>query len=139
MLHARVAGYEPGWCDALYERREIFEAYNKGLSLVPSSEFPWFRATVYRDPPRLLAENAEVAARVLERCWMTSSSLEPLRKKNGLLPTSAGSVSVARSAGIDVPGMEITMAWRLPARLATDVAREGPRTRFARMRTAIAS
>jgi uncharacterized protein len=67
VLHARVAGYEPGWCDALYERREIFEAYNKGLSLVPSSEFPWFRATVYRDPPRVLAENAAVAERVLER------------------------------------------------------------------------
>ena len=39
VLHARVADYEPGWCDVLYERREIFEAYNKGLSLVPSSEF----------------------------------------------------------------------------------------------------
>jgi uncharacterized protein len=67
VLHARVAGYEPGWCDALYERREIFEAYNKGLSLVPSSEFGWFRKTVYREPPRVLAENAEVAERVLER------------------------------------------------------------------------
>ena len=45
VLHARVAGYEPAWCDLLYERREIFEAYNKGLSLVPASEFPWFRGT----------------------------------------------------------------------------------------------
>ena len=44
VLHARVAGYEPAWCDLLYERREIFEAYNKGLSFVPTSEFPWFRA-----------------------------------------------------------------------------------------------
>ena len=35
VLHARVAGYEPAWCDLLYERREIFEAYNKGLSFVP--------------------------------------------------------------------------------------------------------
>ena len=35
VLHARVADYDPGWCDLLYERREIFEAYNKGLSLVP--------------------------------------------------------------------------------------------------------
>src|SRR3954469_24581332 len=42
-LHARVADYEPAWCDELYERREIFEAYNKGLSLVPASEFPWYR------------------------------------------------------------------------------------------------
>src|SRR5262249_57177085 len=29
VLHARVAGYEPAWCDVLYERREIFEATNK--------------------------------------------------------------------------------------------------------------
>jgi hypothetical protein len=28
VLHARVAGYEPAWCDVLYERREIFEATN---------------------------------------------------------------------------------------------------------------
>src|SRR5918998_3686190 len=45
-LHARVADYEPEWCDALYERREIFEAYNKGLSLVSVSEYPWFRAVL---------------------------------------------------------------------------------------------
>ena len=43
VLHARVAGYEPAWCDVLYERREIFEATNKALSFVPTSEFPWFR------------------------------------------------------------------------------------------------
>jgi uncharacterized protein YcaQ len=67
VLHARVAGYDPAWCDLLYERREIFEAYNKGLSLVPTSEFPWFRGTLSRNSPRVLAENAEVAKQVLER------------------------------------------------------------------------
>jgi uncharacterized protein YcaQ len=67
VLHARVTDYEPGWCDELYERREIVEAYNKGLSFVPSSEFPWFRGTLSRNAPRVLAENAEVAERVLER------------------------------------------------------------------------
>jgi uncharacterized protein YcaQ len=67
VLHARVAGYDPAWSDLLYERREIFEAYNKGLSLVATSEYPWFRTTLYREPPRVLAENAEVAERVLER------------------------------------------------------------------------
>ena len=45
MLHARVADYDPAWSDLLYERREIFEAYNKGLSLVPVNEFAWFRGT----------------------------------------------------------------------------------------------
>ena len=67
VLHARVAGYEPAWCDLLYERREIFEAYNKGLSFVPASELPWFRATTSRNARRILAENADVARRVLER------------------------------------------------------------------------
>ncbi len=67
VLHARVADYDPAWCDSLYERREIFEAYNKGLSFVPASEFPWFRGTWSRHGARVLAENAEVAERVLER------------------------------------------------------------------------
>jgi uncharacterized protein len=67
VLHARVADYDPAWCELLNERREIFEAYNKGLSFVQTSEFPWFRATLSRNAPRLLAENAQVAERVLER------------------------------------------------------------------------
>ena len=67
VLHARVAGYDPAWCDRLYERREIFEAYNKGLSFVPTSDFPWFRGTWSRQGRRVLAENAQVAERVLER------------------------------------------------------------------------
>ena len=67
VLHARVAGYEPAWCDELYERREIFEAYNKGLSFVPTRELPWFSGTLSRSSQRLLAENAAVAESVLER------------------------------------------------------------------------
>ena len=66
-LHARVAGYEPAWCDLLYERREIFEAFNKGLSFIPASEFPWFRARLSQRWARDLEENADVAGRVLER------------------------------------------------------------------------
>jgi uncharacterized protein YcaQ len=63
-----VANYDPAWIDLLYERRKIFEAYNKGLSLVPVDDFPWFRATVSKDRPAVtLAENADVAERVLER------------------------------------------------------------------------
>jgi uncharacterized protein len=67
VLHARVADYDPAWCDLLYERRRVFEAYNKGLSLVPTDEFPWFRAMVSQNYPRILAENREVAEQVLER------------------------------------------------------------------------
>jgi uncharacterized protein YcaQ len=67
VLHARVADYDPRWCEQLYERREIFEAYNKGLSLVPASDFPWFRPARSRSAEQALAENAGVAERVLER------------------------------------------------------------------------
>jgi hypothetical protein len=71
VLHARVAGYEPSWCDDLYDRREIFEATNKALSYVPTDEFPWFRHVMGRKGPRFhnaaLADNAAVAERVLER------------------------------------------------------------------------
>jgi uncharacterized protein len=67
MLHARVAGYDPAWCDELYEQRVIFEAYNKGLSFVLASEFPWFRAPVRASLPPVIAENCEAAARVLDR------------------------------------------------------------------------
>ena len=70
MLHARVAGYEPAWCDDLYERRDIFETTNKALSFIPTSEFPWYRVNAGRKGPRFhnaaLADNAVVAERVLE-------------------------------------------------------------------------
>ena len=71
MLHARVAGYEPAWCDALYERRKIFETTNKALSFIPAEEFPWYRVNAGRKGQRFhaaaLKENAAVAKRVLER------------------------------------------------------------------------
>ena len=71
MLHARVAGYEPAWCDDLYARREIFETTNKALSFIPADEFPWYRVNAGRKGPRFhaaaLADNAAVAKRVLER------------------------------------------------------------------------
>jgi uncharacterized protein YcaQ len=44
VLHARVAHYDPAWTDELlYERRCLFETYNKMLSILPTSELPWFR------------------------------------------------------------------------------------------------
>jgi uncharacterized protein YcaQ len=67
VLHARLADYDRAWCDLLYERRELFEAVNKGLSFVLASDYPWFRATSSRHSRRVLAENAEAAQRVLER------------------------------------------------------------------------
>jgi uncharacterized protein YcaQ len=72
VLHARVAAYDPAWCEELlYGRRELFEAYNKGLSLLPTSELPWYSVSWQFNKPRfeqgILAENADVATKILER------------------------------------------------------------------------
>lgn len=87
VLHARVADYEPAWCDELYERREIFEAYNKGLSLVPAGEFPWFRGNRSRRAAQVIAENADVAQRVLERV-QTEGPLTSLDFERATGPTT---------------------------------------------------
>lgn len=72
VLHARVAEYDRAWCEELlYERRALFETYNKGLSLLPTPELPWFWVPWRSDAPRrensVIDENAEVAEQVLER------------------------------------------------------------------------
>ena len=67
VLHARVADYDPAWCDGLYERREIVEAYNKGLSFVLVEDYPWFRGRLSRRWAEIIDENADVAEQVLER------------------------------------------------------------------------
>jgi hypothetical protein len=46
VLLSRVRGYRREMTDELlYERRAVYETYNKGLSLVPTAELPWYRAT----------------------------------------------------------------------------------------------
>ena len=46
VLHARIAGYRRAWTDALlYDERVLFEAYNKGLSILPTDELPYYRLT----------------------------------------------------------------------------------------------
>ena len=67
VLHARLVGYDPAWTELLYEQRELFEAVNKGLSFILTSDYPWFRRDWSRNARGVLAENAEVADRVLER------------------------------------------------------------------------
>jgi len=70
VLHARVADYDTRWTESLlYEKRSLFEAYNKGLSLLPADELPWYRVawTQARHSTGILAENAELADRVVER------------------------------------------------------------------------
>jgi len=52
VLLARVDGYRRQWTDdLLYRERRLYETYNKGLSLVPTSELPWYRVSwdLYRE------------------------------------------------------------------------------------------
>jgi uncharacterized protein YcaQ len=99
VLHARVAGYAPAWCDLLYEQRRIFEAFNKGLALVPTEEFPWFRASPIESAPGLLAEHAEVAEKVLERIRAEGplSALDFERPSKHVMAWDWGTSSVVRA------------------------------------------
>jgi uncharacterized protein YcaQ len=46
VLLARIDGYRREWTDRLlYEARVLYETYNKGLSLVPTTELPLYRIT----------------------------------------------------------------------------------------------
>jgi uncharacterized protein len=99
VLHARVAGYDPAWCDALYERRELFEAFNNGLSLVLTSGLPWFRANLSVRSPRILAEQADVAEHVLERIRAEGprSALDFERRRGSLVDWFGAPTNVVRA------------------------------------------
>jgi uncharacterized protein len=46
VLLSRIAGYRREMTERLlYEERGVYETYNKGLSLVPTAELPWYRLT----------------------------------------------------------------------------------------------
>jgi uncharacterized protein len=99
VLHARVAGYDPAWCDALYARRELFEAYNKGLSLVLTSDFPWFRTNLSVSSPWILAEHADVGEHVLERIRAEGplSALDFERRRGSLVDWFGVPTNVVRA------------------------------------------
>jgi uncharacterized protein YcaQ len=72
VLHARVAGYRREMTDRLlYERRVLFEAYNKGLSILPLRELPWHRFTWDRarhaHEGETFREHGDHVAELLER------------------------------------------------------------------------
>ena len=44
VLAARIDGYRRSWTqDFLYGSRVLYETYNKGLSIVPTAQLPWYR------------------------------------------------------------------------------------------------
>ncbi len=120
VLLARIAGYRREWTDALlYEDRLLFEAYNKMLSILPTSELPWYRITWDRGHRRHHAEtfppHAEVVEDLLERIRrdgpLSSTDVEthdaidwywrPTNRVRALLEAlaEAGILGIARRAG----------------------------------------
>ena len=86
ILLARVAGYERSWTDRLlYEDRVLFEANNKGLSLLPTAELPWYRLTWDRARVEheggAFDEHAPLVEELLERIRrdgpLSSTDVEP--------------------------------------------------------------
>ncbi|HYX12205.1 MAG TPA: crosslink repair DNA glycosylase YcaQ family protein [Candidatus Acidoferrum sp.] len=86
VLLARVADYRRQDVDRLlYETRALYETYNKGLSIVPTAELPWYRVTWDRARRRhdggTFDEHAplveELLTRIRENGPMSATDVEP--------------------------------------------------------------
>jgi uncharacterized protein len=76
VLLSRVAGYRREMTDRLlYEERSLFETYNKGLSLVPTADLPWYRIdwdrSRVRHEEQTLDEHAALVDELLDRIRTT--------------------------------------------------------------------
>ncbi|HEX5824454.1 MAG TPA: crosslink repair DNA glycosylase YcaQ family protein [Candidatus Limnocylindrales bacterium] len=76
VLLARVAGYRREMTDRLlYDERSLFEIYNKGLSIVPTAELPWYRVAWDRARHQhnegAFDEHAPLVAELMERILAT--------------------------------------------------------------------
>jgi len=72
VLTTRIDGYDRQWTDdLLYRERKLYETYNKGLSLVPTSELPWYRVSwdMYRErfETTTFREHEALVGELLER------------------------------------------------------------------------
>ncbi len=85
-LLARVPGYRRSWTDELlYGSRDLYETYNKQLSLVPTAELPWYRLAWDREHAAhsggAFDEHAPLVEELLERIRttgpMSSTDLQP--------------------------------------------------------------
>ena len=86
VLLARVADYRREVMDRLlYEQRSLYETYNKGLSIVPTAELPWYRVAWDRARQRHQGEAfdehaplvEELLARIRDTGPMSSTDVEP--------------------------------------------------------------
>jgi uncharacterized protein len=86
VLLARIRDYRREFTDELlYGRRALYETYNKGLSLVPTAELPYYRVTWDRHAAEhgqaSFDAHSELVAELLERIRsqgeLSSTDLEP--------------------------------------------------------------
>jgi uncharacterized protein YcaQ len=86
LLAARIDGFERDWTDGLlYGDRVLFEAYNKGLSILPTAELPWYRVNWDRSRARheatTFVDHADLVAELLDRIRrdgpLSSTDIEP--------------------------------------------------------------
>jgi uncharacterized protein YcaQ len=88
ILAARIEGYRRDWTDDhLYATRALYETYNKGLSIVPTAEMPWYRIAWDRSRARLESEgdtfdeHAPLVEELLDRIRregpLSSTDIEP--------------------------------------------------------------
>lgn len=86
VLLARIDGYRRDWTDRLlYADRVLYETYNKGLSLVPTAELPWYRITWDRNrvehDGNAFDEHAPLVEELLDRIRttgpMSATDVEP--------------------------------------------------------------
>ncbi len=86
VLLARVARYRRAWTEALlYDDRWLYEAYNKGLSLLPTAELPYYRVgwDLHRAGPgaATFVEHADLVTELLDRIRtdgpLSSTDVEP--------------------------------------------------------------
>jgi uncharacterized protein YcaQ len=88
VLLARIRGYRREWTDRwLYgDDRRLYETYNKGLSIVPVTEMPWYRLTWERNHERLHREG-EV---FVTHAALKEELLTRIRDGGALLPRDVG-------------------------------------------------
>jgi uncharacterized protein len=87
VLLSRIAGYRREWTDHwLYVDRRLYETYNKGLSIVPIAELPWYRLTWDRSHLHLSSEGEafDVHAPLVEEL------LTRIREGGSLRPREVG-------------------------------------------------
>jgi hypothetical protein len=81
VLQSRIAGYRRAWTDALlYETRDLFETFNKMLSIVPTAELPHYR--ISWDRTRVAHERGTFD----EHAALVEEMLTLVRDKGPLLP-----------------------------------------------------